>query len=118
MAVREGAGRKCGAWQLGASLRSPDESGKKEKRENASDYLPIARKRKIAAECEKAIYNENDLPYILLNGVLTTISVGLIHQHHRIVNEIQMYHAACKVEFQPFNRSYSPLTFFIFFFFK
>ena len=27
-----------------------------------------------------------------------------------------MYHAACKVEFQPFNRSYSQLTFFIFFF--
>ena len=25
------------------------------------------------------------------------------------------YHAACKVEFQPFNRSYSQLTFFIFF---
>ena len=39
------------------------------------------------------------------------------------INEIQnkhvqrtclMYHAACKVEFQPFNRSYSQLTFFIF----
>ena len=26
-----------------------------------------------------------------------------------------MYHAACKVEFQPFNRSYSHFTFFIFF---
>ena len=26
-----------------------------------------------------------------------------------------MYQAACKVEFQPFNRSYSKLTFFIFF---
>ena len=26
-----------------------------------------------------------------------------------------MYHAACTVEFQPFNRSYSQLTFFIFF---
>ena len=25
-----------------------------------------------------------------------------------------MYHAACKVEFQPFNRSYSQLTLFIF----
>ena len=25
-----------------------------------------------------------------------------------------MYHAACKVEFQPFNRSYSQLTFFNF----
>ena len=27
-----------------------------------------------------------------------------------------MYHAACKVEFQPFNRSYSQLTFFNFFY--
>ena len=26
-----------------------------------------------------------------------------------------MYHAACKVEFQPFNQSYSQLTFFDFF---
>ena len=26
-----------------------------------------------------------------------------------------MYHAACKVEFQPFNRSYSQLTFFNFY---
>ena len=26
-----------------------------------------------------------------------------------------MYHAACKVEFQPFKRSYSQLTFFNFF---
>ena len=26
-----------------------------------------------------------------------------------------MYHAACKVEFQPFNRWYSQLTFFNFF---
>ena len=26
-----------------------------------------------------------------------------------------MYHAACKVEFQPFTRSYSQLTFFNFF---
>ena len=26
-----------------------------------------------------------------------------------------MYHAACKVEFQPFNRSYSQMTFFNFF---
>ena len=26
-----------------------------------------------------------------------------------------MYHAACKVEFQPFNRSYSQLTFSIFY---
>ena len=25
-----------------------------------------------------------------------------------------MYHVACKVEFQPFNQSYSQLTFFIF----
>ena len=48
--------------------------------------------------------------------------VGLVHKHH-IINEISnkhvqrtclMYHAACKVEFQPFNRSYSQLTFFNF----
>ena len=45
--------------------------------------------------------------------------VGLVHKHH-IRNEIPgieaqrtclMYHAACKVEFQPCNRSYSQLTF-------
>ena len=48
--------------------------------------------------------------------------VGLVHKNH-IVNEIYnkhvqrtclMYHAACKVEFQPFKRSYSQLTFFNF----
>ena len=29
-----------------------------------------------------------------------------------LFQNIIMYHAACKVEFQPFNRSYSQLTFF------
>ena len=28
------------------------------------------------------------------------------------MNETRVYHAACKVEFRPFNRSYSQLTFF------
>ena len=48
--------------------------------------------------------------------------VGLVHEKH-IINEIQnkhvqqtclMYHAACKVEVQPFKRSYSQRTFFNF----
>ena len=55
--------------------------------------------------------------------------VGLIIKHHN-VNETQnkyaqracrMYHAACRTEFQPIDRSYSQLTFFqffIIFFFK
>ena len=29
-------------------------------------------------------------------------------------SDVHMYHAACKIEFQPFNRSYSQLTFFVF----
>ena len=49
--------------------------------------------------------------------------VGLVHRNH-VINEVLnkhvqrtclMYHAACKVEFQPFNQSYSKLTFFNFF---
>ena len=39
--------------------------------------------------------------------------VGLVHKSH-IVRTCLRYHAACKVEFQPFNRSYSQLTFSIF----
>ena len=39
--------------------------------------------------------------------------VGLVHKKHTI-RTCLMYHAACKVEFQPFKRSYSQLTFFDF----
>ena len=51
------------------------------------------------------------------------------HQHHKTITTavtansswnirtcLFMYHAACKVEFQPFKRSYSQPTFFNFFF--
>ena len=37
--------------------------------------------------------------------------VGVVHKKH-IIRTCLMYHAACKVEFQPFKRSYSQLTFF------
>ena len=37
--------------------------------------------------------------------------VRLVHKNH-IIRTRLMYHAACKVEFQPFKRSYSQLTFF------
>ena len=38
--------------------------------------------------------------------------VGLVHKKHTsIVRTCLMYHAACKVEFQPFKRSYSQLRF-------
>ena len=40
--------------------------------------------------------------------------VRLVHKNH-IIRTCLMYHAACKVEFQPFKRSYSQLTFFNFF---
>ena len=36
--------------------------------------------------------------------------VGSVHKNH-IIRTWMMYHAACKVEFQPFKRSYSQLTF-------
>ena len=36
--------------------------------------------------------------------------VGLVHKNH-IIRTCLMYNAACKVEFQPFKRSYSQLTF-------
>ena len=39
--------------------------------------------------------------------------VRLVHKKH-IIRTCLMYHAACKVEFQPFKRSYSQLTFFNF----
>ena len=51
---------------------------------------------------------------------ITKHIVGLVHKHY-IINEMQnkhvqrtclVYHTACKVEFQPFNRSHSQLTFF------
>ena len=35
-------------------------------------------------------------------------------KHRTRANDNLMYHAACKVEFQPFTRSYSQLTFFNF----
>ena len=37
--------------------------------------------------------------------------VGLVHKN-RNIRTCTMYHAACKVELQPFKRSYSQLTFF------
>ena len=40
--------------------------------------------------------------------------VGLVHKNH-IIRTCLMYHAVCKVESQPFKRSYSQLTFFNFF---
>ena len=39
--------------------------------------------------------------------------VGLVRKKH-IIRTRLMYHAACKVEFQPFKRLYSQLTFFNF----
>ena len=39
--------------------------------------------------------------------------VGLLNKKH-IMRTRLMYHAACKVEFQPFKRLYSQLTFFNF----
>ena len=39
--------------------------------------------------------------------------VSLVHENHIILTCL-MYHAACKVEFQPFKRSHSQLTFFNF----
>ena len=58
------------------------------------------------------------LQYVKLS--ISNHTVGLVHKKH-VINEIYnkhvqrtclMYHAACKVEFQSFNRSYSQLTFF------
>ena len=40
--------------------------------------------------------------------------VGLVHRNH-IMRTRLMYHAVCKVEFQPFKRLYSQLTFFNFY---
>ena len=40
-------------------------------------------------------------------------NVRLVHKKH-IIRPCLMYHAACKVEFQPFKRPYSQLTFFNF----
>ena len=39
--------------------------------------------------------------------------VRLVHKNH-IIRTCLMYHATCKVEFQPFKRLYSQLTFFNF----
>ena len=36
-------------------------------------------------------------------------------QNAHVQRKCLMYHAVCKVEFQPFNRSFSQLTFFILF---
>ena len=41
--------------------------------------------------------------------------VGFLHKHYRL-DDIEMYQAACKVEFQPWNRSSSQLTFQFFFY--
>ena len=40
--------------------------------------------------------------------------VGLVHKHAQ--RACLMYHAACKVEFQPFNLSYSQQTLFFIFY--
>ena len=40
--------------------------------------------------------------------------VGLVHKNHILQTRL-MYHAACKVEFQPLKRLYSQLTFFNFY---
>jgi len=39
------------------------------------------------------------------------VGLLIVHKKH-IMRTCLMYHAACKVEFQPFKRSYSQLTFF------
>ena len=39
------------------------------------------------------------------------VGLLILHKKH-IMRTCLMYHAACKVEFQPFKRSYSQLTFF------
>ena len=57
-------------------------------------------------------WGRTSLPPITSNHI-----VGLVHKNH-IIRTCLMYHAACKVEFQPFKRSYSQLTFFNFFFYK
>ena len=43
--------------------------------------------------------------------------VGVVHKKH-IIRTRLIYHAACNVEFQPFKRLYSQLTFFNFLFEK
>ena len=65
----------------------------------------------------------NDFAQKVLNlvpGINYNI-VGLVHKHHNMKHLIKhpqraclMLHGACKVEFQPTNRLYSPLTFFNF----
>ena len=49
-------------------------------------------------------------PYCINNHI-----VGVVHKNH-IMRMRLMYHAAYKVEFQPFKRLYSQLTFFNFLF--
>ena len=39
------------------------------------------------------------------------VGLLIVHKKH-LMRTCLMYHAACKVEFQPFKRSYSQLTFF------
>ena len=53
-------------------------------------------------------WGRTSLPPITSNHI-----VGLVHKNH-IIRTCLMYHAACKVEFQPFTRWYSQLTFFNF----
>ena len=66
-----------------------------------------------------AAYSTRYFSFFFLKLSINNRIVGLLHKNH-IINEISnkhvqrtclMYHAACKVEFQPFNRSYSQLTF-------
>ena len=76
-----------------------------------------------------ALYRANDVELLLHDIIHTYIVDGYssIQGSHRPISFIRikhrtrandnlckylMYHAACKVEFQPFTRSYSQLTFF------
>ena len=47
-------------------------------------------------------------------NIINNHIVGLVHKNHSKRTRL-MYHAACTVEFQPFKRLYSQLTFFTFF---
>ena len=47
-------------------------------------------------------------------GALSSWSLFIFANKNHIIRTCLMYHAACKVEFQPFTRSYSQLTFFNF----
>ena len=59
------------------------------------------------------LYSSMDLLFVRFTIFPSWANVGLVHKNH-IVRTCLMYHAACKVEFQPFKRLYSQLTFFNF----